>query len=196
MDWLTIIFLLLFLVLPLIEQLRARRNTPRLPDEGDARPTDEQELERRSEAVERHGVRQPLPEAAEEDEVGWSAGWGKWPEFSFETPAEGEATEPSPTEVPTPAPLPTEAVSLESTAPPLVVSLEPTRIDRAAEHARFRARTAAPAPVAPALPPRALGAVLAGMLREREGLRRAVVLAEVLGPPRSLQPIDSEPNGS
>ena len=146
--------------------------------------------------AERYGVRHPLPEAAEEEEAGWSAGWGKWPEFSFETPAEGEATEPLPTEVPAPAPSPIEAVSLESTAPPLVVSLEPTRIDRAAEHARFRARTAAPVPVVSGPPPRTSGFGLAGMLRERGGLRRAVVLAEVLGPPRSLQPIDSELNGS
>lgn len=75
-------------------------------------------------------------------------------------------------------------VSLE----PLAPRPEPRRAakdaepSRAEEHARFRRKVAAPADPAPDAAP---------FLDARE-LRRAMLMAEVLGPPRSLRPLEED----
>jgi hypothetical protein len=86
---------------------------------------------------------------------------------------------------------PIEAISLEQfDEVPVPVVLEramreavpePVEIDRAAEHVRFHGRF--PAPVQPAAP----SETLPEHLRKPGELRRAILLAEVLGPPRALR---------
>lgn len=100
----------------------------------------------------------------------WSAGWGAWP--GDEDDREQDLP-PRPAEPPVPA----------EPAGPTVVSMEDLHVDRKAEQERLRGRpkTLPPPPAAP--PPR-----LTRLLSGRADLRRAVLLSEILGPPRSLDP--------
>jgi hypothetical protein len=192
-DWFQIlIFLVIFIVLPLLQGLGKKKEQP---------PPDSAEYE--------EGV---LLE--EEPPGGWSEGWGTWP-------GEEERPEPQPRVEPAPAErvrretIPVEVVRetripdwkegldahAEVRRPDTRVELRRTDtrvevrraeraapvpmrldIDRAAEHRRFHSRLE---PVEVSRPARrsALSAALHG-----SQLRQAVVLAEVLGPPRALQP--------
>lgn len=146
--------------------------------------------------VQRH-PRQPLPPAEQEAALevepapsNWSSGWSDWPgaapEVQWEAEEEGAWEEVAETaagvpilavELPVEVPVQLEA---EAVAVP-VYSLEALEVDRQAEHQRLHARMeeAVPVPRRRRSPPR---------LHGREELRRAIVLAEMLGPPRALQP--------
>ncbi len=122
---------------------------------------------------------------------GWSAEWGAWPSEPDEEEMGAEREEIRP-EAPVPIVF-EEAISREiaprdlppPAVAPVIISLEPVRVDRRAEHERLhRLNRATPAPDAPPPIP------LATQLRQRSELRRALILAEVIGPPRSLQPPD------
>lgn len=63
-----------------------------------------------------------------------------------------------------------------------VVSLEPLHVDHGTEHDRLHRRA-----VPPPLPPTRRPGSLRDSLRGRRELRRAVILAEVLGPPKALR---------
>lgn len=64
-----------------------------------------------------------------------------------------------------------------------VVSLEPLVVDREREHLRLHQREKAPPPRAR----RRAAPALDASLRGKGDLRRAIILSEVLGPPKSLQ---------
>ncbi|CAN5333998.1 hypothetical protein BH20GEM2_BH20GEM2_13570 [soil metagenome] len=133
----------------------------------------------------------------------WSAGWSEWPaesagEAAADLPAEAPEivsseegpSAPTPRELrPSPpasaprhGPGPSAAAETVPARPPLP---EPHEVDRVEEHERFHrtvAATGARRRVAP--PPLVTG--------DRAVLRRAILLREVLGPPRALQPLESE----
>lgn len=178
MDWIEYLLLFVFFVLPLLQGLLGgKKKTPTsgpLPDEA----------ERQEEVAEARARedRLPAPEGAES----WSAGWGSWPEpaelervAEIEVMDEEEALELTALQERLRPEDASEAVRV--TTP--VVSLESLEVDRAGEHKRFHHRVDAALPV----PGGAAGPRVATLLRGREQLRRAVLLAEVLGPPRGLR---------
>jgi hypothetical protein len=69
---------------------------------------------------------------------------------------------------------------------PVIVSLEEPLQDAAVRHAGYHKRLAAQAS-APLRPPRAAESPLVRRLRQGEGLRESVILAEVFGRPRGLE---------
>ncbi|HEX2095608.1 MAG TPA: hypothetical protein VHG28_24640 [Longimicrobiaceae bacterium] len=183
MDWIEVLFVLLFVGFSLLGRVAQRKPPPGQtlpsPRESDA-PTP--------------GLPAPTPNGAPAPAPsgggGWSAGWGEWPGVDEEEGADEEvsvASDDRNAEVIHEA----EAVSMEpvgaseETLRPLPVraeeSLEALQVDRAAEHERFHQRYLQEAPA-----PRHREA-LAGQLRSRGELRRAILLAEVLGPPRALR---------
>jgi hypothetical protein len=76
----------------------------------------------------------------------------------------------------TPAPVALERVTREAVPEP-----EPVVINRAAEHNRFHDRYLVPDPPSPR------SETLPERLRKPGELRRAILLAEVLGPPRAMR---------
>lgn len=202
-DWISVLFFVFFIVLPLLQQLTQKRKPPL-----DA-PEDEAEWEL-PEHTSRGEVRRDRDAAEWEDE--WSNGeegevtreQNAWEALDLEdlfreTPPEPRP-EPGPAPAPRPEPLPTPRSEPRVQLPerplpapvpppraePVVVSLEALEIDRAAEHRRFHdayVRSTPPARVEPRRP------VAVGFRSPRE-LRRALVLSEVLGPPRSLRDIE------
>jgi hypothetical protein len=180
MDWITlVIFILFFLVLPLLEALQKRRRPP-------------EDLE--------------LPPTEEDPRGGWSEEWGDWP-FD-DVPAEEEErprepvrpeprepvaarqAEPPPSARPAPPAEPARQLGEE---PSLEAFLAPSQeeIERSSRRLREpsrgfpRARSARAARPAEAV--RREGPYLS-KLRTRDGFREAFVLSEILGPPRGLQP--------
>ena len=180
MDWITlVIFILFFLVLPLLEALQKRRRPP-------------EDLE--------------LPPEEEDPRGGWSEEWGDWP---FEdVPAEEEErprepVRPEPREpvaarqadarpAARPAP-PTEPAEQLGEEPSLEAFLAPSEeeLKRSAQKLRRPSRGFPDARAArrarPAERTRQEGPYLR-KLRSRDGFREAFVLSEILGPPRGLQP--------
>jgi hypothetical protein len=94
--------------------------------------------------------------------------------------AERPAPEPR-SERPAPVPFPHHPAPVRTA--PRVVSLERLEIDRDAEHERFRRRVATPV----AQPRRPTRESLLPDLREPREIRRAIIVAEVLGIPRAMQ---------
>lgn len=175
MEWVEVVLFLLFIVLPLLQGLLGRDKKG-----GDPKPSHPEEPE--------------FTELASEPPTELSA----WDELFGAGATPAAASEPEEIE-PEQAPVgldtaPVEIVSLEpveelrevpvaeavfaaDASPPL----DQVRIDRRAEHIRFHTRVDAPS--APEPTRRSLGRDL----HDPDQLRRAVILAEVLGPPRSLQ---------
>ena len=165
MDPIQLLFLLLLVIVPLIQALLGQRGEagkqqkPRLPS-----PPAE------------------LPAGAGGDEA---SAWDQWFDPTAVDVKQTDATEyqePPGEEIP-----PFEAISLEpvdQTSEPVTVEVAAAAdadVDRAAKHHRFHARYRE-APRSAAAP-----RVLADHLRTRDEIRRAILLSEVLGPPRSLQ---------
>jgi hypothetical protein len=180
MDWITlVIFILFFLVLPLLEALQKRRRPP-------------EDLE--------------LPPAEEDPRGGWSEEWGEWP-FEDVPAEEGERSrepvrpetrepvaagqvEPPPSARPAP---PTEPARELGEEPSLEAFLAPSEeeLKRSSRKLREPSRGFPQARAARAARPaegaRSKGPYLS-KLRTRDGFREAFVLSEILGPPRGLQP--------
>jgi hypothetical protein len=212
MDWLTILIIFLFFVLPMIQEVAKRRNAP--PPE--VEPHDYGEEEPWEEEVEEGAVaRRQEEEANAWESLGLEGIFtGKTP--SAPVPAPPPRAERAPPEVRrTPAPEPEPA--------PVYAHREPEREDAGLERLRayerkVRDATRRPVPEAPPPPgftrePRtareartARGAVEVSYLGEverresaraarlrtliggRESVREAILLREALGPPRSLDP--------
>lgn len=185
MDFLELLILAAFFLFPLLGRLFGGKPQEPLPS-----PEEEEWEPEELEAAARAPVERPQVLKAE-DVSGWSAEWGDWP--GEEKREEKQDEEAQPLEVI----FPVEAVSMEPVAPepvpvraerpvPAAVprTLEALRVDRKAEHARFHERVQ----VAPAPRARRAGGIPA-LLRDPRHLRQAVILAEVLGPPRALQPL-------
>lgn len=163
MKW-EILFALLFVVFPLLQSLLGRGAGPPAAD-----AEEEEEHDDFAAAPPLPAPAQAEPFADEEDHVPGLL-------------ARGERPAPEPEELHGPP-----VVSLEPLAPrpaPLraAFDLEPSRT---AEHARFHLRTAQAA-VEPRPPEHRL------RLRGPGELRRAVLLGEVLGPPRSLRTLEDD----
>lgn len=191
MDLLEVLLVLIFFGVPLLGRL-LQRNAPQEPQ---LPPVD-------SEAEDAEWLPAPAPRRetapAPAQGGGWSAGWGEWP--GMETAEEEEETEEAgawaaPAERGGEETIHTlEAVSLEPVTPreaverpvPVPVSLELVQVDRKAEHERLHQKYARP------VAPRPRADRLADHLNSRGELRRAVLLAEVLGPPRALREIGGE----
>jgi hypothetical protein len=160
-DWFDILLPLLLIGIPLLGKLLERQAPPL--EEGE-------ELE-------------PLPPAHRprvfqgEDVNGYPDGWGEWPVEEEEGIHTLEAVSLEPV---APEPVP---VRVERPVPAAVPETrEALQADREAEHERFQQRILEnPAGALPHV------ATLGGELRDAQVLRRAVLLAEVLGPPRALQ---------
>jgi hypothetical protein len=125
------------------------------------------------------------PSLPPRQEEGWSSGWGSWPTEAPVEPTgeedvgEHEAEELIALQRRMASRQPSEAVRV--TVP--VVSLEALHVDRKAEHARLHAR-----PVTrPATVRRAAAPTIGALLHSPADLRRAIVLAEVLGKPMALR---------
>jgi hypothetical protein len=187
MDWLEILLVLIFFGAPLLGRIFKTSPPP------DALPPPE------AEPYGEEPARIPAPAGARRDAPGdWSAGWGEWPGMETEEDEEAAAVEEARAAgVPDPEGIHTaEAVSLEPVTPvvyqrPLpapVASLDLVEVDRKAEHERLHRRFARPA----APPARARPDRLADHLRTRRELRRAILLTEVLGPPRALRPLEED----
>lgn len=198
MNFIEILLLLAFLFFPLLQALLEKLGKERgeLPPPPEV-PEEEITLQRAPTA--------PAPARAEAptttQEQGWSTGWGSWPTEEAEVDeleesiyalealtaeevvSEGQADEllayqerlaareiPEATRVSVP-----------------VVSMESLQVDRRAEHRRLHDRFAPAAALSVTAPP-SPAAPLRRTLRRPEALREAILLNEVLGPPRALQP--------
>jgi hypothetical protein len=168
MEWGQILLVLLFLLFPLIQQLLERKGSPpTLP------PPDPEEEARDASAPQREP---PRAERSFAEEVGWSV------EAAEEIAAESVVDEKQAAELQEmqrhlPEQVLPEAVRVS--AP--VVSLEPKHVLRPTSPLR----RAVPEP-SPAAPRRPAGAAAVG-IRGHDDLRRAVLLSEILGPPKSLR---------
>jgi hypothetical protein len=202
MDWYTLLLIFLFIVLPLIQQfLDKRRGQGELPPEEEELPPPMRRQPPRAERREAPRETPPAPRRVEEPS--WSEEWGRWPspvpveeqEQEQERERERERAAPRverieerpPPEplLPVPEPVPFPA-RFEL---PQVISLERLEVDREAEHRRLQARFAATDAPPPSVHRGHRRA--AGLLQTRGDLRRAVLLAEVLGPPRSRRELKS-----
>ena len=165
MDWFEILLVVVFFGLPLLGQLMEKNKAP--PDDLSEESWGEEPVATLPGTV---------PAARRET----AAEWQEWEEDE-EAGVEALPVDDRSAEVIHPV----EAVSLEPVAPvPLPVRpvLETAQVDRSLEHRRFHERFVerheAPAPAAD---------TLAARLRHPGELRRAVLLAEILGPPRALR---------
>ena len=197
MDLIEILVLLAFIFFPLLQAVleklgKGGKESLPSPPEGE-------------ESGEHAQVGAPDPSRAGDVSPGaqesWSTGWGSWPGLEgttvdVETAEREEALDALEA-------LTAEEVVTEDQADELVgyqerlaarempeaarvsvpvVSMEPLRVDRRAEHRRFHEQVS----TAPALPRRSRPAPLRRALLEPAELKRAVLLNEILGPPRSL----------
>jgi hypothetical protein len=204
MGWFEILLILLFIVFPLIEHIAASKRKK------DQQP-DELPPEYAGGGYEWEPMPGPQPHRrdgpAEAQGPSWSDDWGGWSEpereeapvavapsprkepehgFHWEHLSRDTGARPLPEPV-VPRPLPEPAVPAPT--PVRVVSLDKLVVDREAEHRRFRDKvqqtSAPPTRRRPRNP-------LAEALRRPEDVRRAVLLSEVLGPPRALQSQDTQ----
>jgi hypothetical protein len=220
MDWFTLLLIFFFFVLPLIQQIVQSRkqaeNPPGLP--GEEEVDLEHEFPVEAEAQRRRSA-PSRPVEVEEQGDGWSAGWGAWPGEAVEVEAEDHASG-TPAEPPLleqarvlREPAPRAERSLPEVRPER--SLPEMRAERSLPEIRAeRVTFERPAPAPPAyLQHRAEAPRIQNRTRElsmpvlgvRRGatdigravhdpyeLRRALILAEVLGPPRSLGELKQE----
>lgn len=131
--------------------------------------------------------------ASETGQQGWSSEWGSWPAETLEDLAAEEVVSEVEADelISLQERLATHGLSEATRVSVPVVSLESLHVDRASERARMHAR-----PMSRAIGPhRVAPPVIAGSLRSAADLRRAVVLTEVLGPPRGLREKDLDARG-
>lgn len=171
MDWFQILMLLVFFGLPLLGKLMEKGQPPTLPPvgQGEALPP------------------APRPRVFRVEDV--SGGWEEWPSGDEEAPGVLSTAEES-QELHT-----AEAVSLEPLAPEAVrvrpgralpsepMSVEVLEVDWEAEQRRFHQRYLERKGEAP---PARHGA-FPDLRGDRAALRRAMLLSEVLGPPKALE---------
>ena len=196
MSWVELLIVVVFFGAPLLGRLFEKKPPtlppPPLPRSDAPAPAD---LQPRLPAP----TRATLPSRAGTG-GGWSAGWGQWPEGASEEEdaAEGGGLEEGIAgdhDLDVDSIHTREAISLEPVSsaeaavrplPEAPVGLDTTEVDWNREHVRFHDKYFKPA----APPPRTDR--LADHLRSRAEVRRAILLAEVLGPPRALRDLDSE----
>lgn len=196
MDWIELLIVVVFFGAPLIGRLFQKPAPPPPPVPRSDAPSPP-DLQARLPAPAPATL--PAPAGAGAG-GGWSAGWGQWPEGAseeedaFEEGAEEEgvagAHDLGADSIHT-----REAISLEPVTaqeglvrslPEAPVGLDTVPVDWNREHVRFHDKYFKAAPP----PPRTDR--LADHLRSRAEVRRAILLAEVLGPPRSLRGLEGD----
>lgn len=196
MDLYTILLIIFFVVIPLIQQVLEKRK-------GELPPPD---LDERIEPQ-----RRPSP-ATRGD--GWSGEWGEWPSQPEEDEVQWEpwqaeprdsppAPAPQPTAAPRPAPAPApppEAppeplwqqarVEVKREERPVFIRPDTSRVVSLEDVEASSINRPRRAPSVLAAPPghRRRGTRAERLIRSRNRLRAAVILSEVLGPPRSMRP--------
>lgn len=183
MSFFEILIILLFIVLPLLQQVLGQGKGQ---EDGEApeHERDEADPRRRPERSRPPIARAPAPVPRTDPRgiEGWSVDWGEWPaQREEELPVEGTLEE-----IGVEAPPPERPRERDV---PQVVSLEPLRVDRDAEHERFHARKGPVLRPVKERPPR-----IATLLRGREGLRRAVLVSEVIGLPTAFRYMTPPPD--
>ena len=188
MNWLELLLVVVFFGAPLLGRI-LQRNAPQPPPTVPPADAEREDIQWLPAPAQGRGSL-PAPAKAES---GWSAGWGEWGEVEA-APEEGEDEEGADApwdaeSIHTREAISLEPVTLEEAAlrplPAAPVALD-VEVDRRQEHVRFHDRYLKPAPRRRS-PDR-----LADHLRSRREVRRAVLLAEVLGPPRSLREIQED----
>jgi hypothetical protein len=196
MNWIELLLVAVFFGAPLLGRLFQRQQPapPPVPPRSDVpgyaeAPAD---LQARLPAPARATLPTPVG--------GWSAGWGQWPEGASEEEAGDEEDTEDEEGIVGDHDLAAdsihtrEAISLEPVTgsevalrplPEAPVALD-AEVDRSREHLRFHDKYFKAAPP----PPRQDR--LADHLRSRAEVRRAILLAEVLGPPRSMRGLEDE----
>ncbi|MEW5926536.1 MAG: hypothetical protein AB1941_03555 [Gemmatimonadota bacterium] len=197
MDWIELLIVIVFFGAPLLGRILQRGQPappPTLP--GGEAPGYAEPQAPALPAPARTGAGLPAPAGRA---GGWSAGWGQWPEVVTEEDEEelvdDEEGIAGDHDLAADSIHTREAISLEPVTevegmlrplPQAVVALDTSEVDRAREHLRFHDKYFKAAPPPPR-PDR-----LADHLRSRAEVRRAVLLAEVLGPPRSLRGLEDD----
>lgn len=199
MDWFTVALLIIFFVLPLVQQMLNKGQQPPPPEAED--------LEERGVALEREPRRVKRPgQERESPEGGWAEGWAPWPDQEQEKARVPERVEPEPISWSPPEPMRDEEPYRMPEMPPVrdeqqyrTPEIEPLPELRPYEDGLELTRLGSDDPtpyVRPARPvkPRSLPAAgparshsrihLRGGTRE---LKRAIVLKEILGPPTALR---------
>lgn len=180
MDFLEILFLLLFVLLPLLQGVLTKQKPPSRP-----LPPPEETPEGERELTALETMR--LPPFPGQQPGGWG---GSWPGESFPAEEAEEVVEADEGELfPERAHREDLAPEVERVASP-VVSLEPVFVDHEVDHRRQRVRFAAPERVPPPPARPSAAARLAGDLSRGE-IRRAIILSEVLGPPLAMRDPDA-----
>lgn len=110
-----------------------------------------------------------------EGDGGWAEGWSEWPAAAEGPRGRPEASRPTAVVI---EPEPARADDRRPEATTVAT------VDRAAEHERFHHLVSKPSRETLAHPRLRLG--------NRAALRRAILLREVLGPPRALEPQEGE----
>jgi hypothetical protein len=125
------------------------------------------------------------PSLPPRQEEGWSSEWGSWPtETPVELTDEEDAGVQEADELIVPlGRMAAQELSEAARVSVPVVSLEALHVDRKAEHARLHARPVSRA----ATVRRAAAPTIGALLHSPADLRRAIVLAEVLGKPIALR---------
>jgi hypothetical protein len=186
MNLFEILIVLLFIVFPLLQQVLGQRKGGEQPPANGEGEGEGQSDPARQDARGRGTTGSSAPAAPSghgtPEVESWSVDWGAWPA----QPGEDELVEAGTEEVPVEVPEPRRPSRVWDAS---VVSLEPLHVDRKAEHARFHARTAPVVRPVKERPPR-----IASLLRGREGLRRAVLLSEVLGLPTAFRELPGPPD--
>lgn len=195
MDVVELLILLAFIVFPLIQGLlekmmgRGRRELPPEWESEQETPEGGPILIERAEPS--------APDGDNDGEVSWSAGWGEWPgtttaeaEELEELTAESVVTEEVAEEILyRQIRVPDEDMSEAARVTVPVVSLEPARRSRTREAPSARMELAPPSGSARSRRRNQF----ARILHNETELRRSVMLAEVLGPPRALREADLDP---
>lgn len=196
MDIIELLILAAFIVLPLLQALlekiagKGRKELP--PDDGVAGERREAREGARRAPVATQEARSERSAGATEaaSEEGWSAGWGRWESESLEELAAEEVVTQAEAEeiIERQDGLENELATTEAarvTVP--VVSMERLHVDRRGRESGAAASRQMPRPPAVAAAERRrIRRILPGLSTPAE-VKRAIVLAEVLGPPRALQ---------
>lgn len=190
MNLIEILILAAFIFFPLLQALLEKLGGRNREEE----PADPQQLEAPPPVATVEPPRSRERERLQEVEVdpgSWSSGWGHWPTETLEDlSAEEVLDEKEAAELVTYQEIvPDTQMSEAARVSVPVVSMEQLVVDRKAEHRRFHDGVSRPAPPRPSQP----GEPLDGALRQPHALRRAIILSEVLGRPRSLQPLQNLP---
>lgn len=198
MDIIELAILFAFVLLPLLQAVLEKIGGARRPPVGreEAEDTrDTSEPDGGQPVATKEVSSEQASQGTAEVDAGWSAGWGRWPSEPLEELAAEEIVTRAEAEeiIERQERLEDDLTSSEAalvTVP--VVSMEPLYVDHTRREPRRTGTRPVVRPPSPIGGRREAGRVLPG-LRSRSEVRRAIVLAEVLGPPLALERLERMP---